>query len=472
MEGGVLDVVRAAAVMVDEHDLLHPIEEGRTVCDHGPLGIHHHQDRVGLHHLQGLRAGDEELFAEPQPVHLREGVRRGVVPLREHDEGPHAGVEHAGGDAQSRAQAVHVRVLVAHDEHVPAALDELAEGLGEEPHLDPALLGVLLLAAAVESVVGPVPDHGLVAATAESQLHGGAGSLLGLGDPGRHAHGHGQRQGGAGARLQVPGLLQQLELLLLDLGDLRSFQHAEEAAVLVPAVDASGPAAELGDQALHLGQNRRAVELPISRQLLVVVHVHQHHVGHLLRIQPLVVGGFGPIQPVLEQELFAGVAPADRHGHDLVVGAGEQDLLDRGLGGLEVGEHVQHVLSVEHGGQGVVAPDDLAVQIHQQHRDVHLADELRGGGVVVGEDGVHELLLLSGHAYQQQEHDQRDEARRAQAQVSQHPVVVPDRAGQGQQGDRQEDQDPSISFHRCSFPARRLRMTPTRPSSSSTIWKI
>ncbi len=184
------------------------------------------------------------------------------------------------------------------------------------------------------------------------------------------------------------------------------------------------------------------------------------------------MGGFGPIQPVLEQELFAGVAPADRHGHDLVVGAGEQDLLDRGLGGLEVGEHVQHVLSVEHGGQGVVAPDDLAVQIHQQHRDVHLADELRGGGVVVGEDGVHELLLLSGHAYQQQEHDQRDEARRAQAQVSQHPVVVPDRAGQGQQGDRQEDQDPSISFHRCSFPARRLRMTPTRPSSSSTIWKI
>ena len=118
------------------------------------------------------------------------------------------------------------------------------------------------------------------------------------------------------------------------------------------------------------------MELPISGQLLIIVHVHQHHIGHLLGVQPLIVGGLGPIQPVLEQKLLAGVGTMDRHGHDLKIGAGQQDLLDRRLAGLEVGQHLQHVLPLEDRRQGVVAPDDLPVQIHEQHGDIHLADQL------------------------------------------------------------------------------------------------
>ena len=336
MEGGVLDIVRAAAVMIHQDQLLHPIEEGRTVGHHGPLGVHHHHHGVGLHHLQGLRSTDQEPVAEPQPIHLPEGVGRGLVPLAEHDKGPHAAVTGAGGDAQGRAEAIHVRVLVAHDEHVSAAFDELVERLGEQAHLHATLSRVLLLLAAVEPVIGALPDHGLIAAAAESQLHGVAGALLGLGDPGRDAHGHGQGHGGTGARFQMTGLLQQPKLFLLDPADLGGFQHAEEAAVLIPAIDTSRAAAELCHQPLYLGQNRRAVELTISRQLLVVVHVYQHHKGHLLRVESLVMGGLGPIQPVLEQQLFLGVQPMDRHGHDLKVGAGQQYLLDRGLAGVEV----------------------------------------------------------------------------------------------------------------------------------------
>ena len=211
------------------------------------------------------------------------------------------------------------------------------------------------------------------------------------------------------------------------------------------------------------------MKLPIPRQLLVVVHVHQHHVGHLFGVETLIVDGLGPIQPVLKQQFLLGAHPVDRHGHDLVVGAGQQDLLDRGLRGLEVGQKLQHVLPLEHSGQGIVAPDDLTVHIHEQRRDVHLADEPRRGGGVVRKDRVHELLLPPGHAQQQKQHDDRDYARRAQAQIAQLLVIVIDRAGKGQQGEQQKDQDPPISFHRRSFPARRLRTTPTNPNSSNTI---
>ena len=179
------------------------------------------------------------------------------------------------------------------------------------------------------------------------------------------------------------------------------------------------------------------------------------------------MGGFGPIQPVLEQQLFLGVQPMDRHGHDLKVGAGQQYLLDRGLAGVEVGQHLQHVFPLEHGAQGVVVPDDLAGEVQDQGGDAHLADQLRRRGAVVREDGVHEPLLVPGYADQTQKHRHQHEDGRAETHVPQRMVIVPDRAGQRQQRHGQEDQDPSISFHRRSFPARRKRITYVSPNSSS-----
>ena len=167
----------------------------------------------------------------------------------------------AGHNAERRTERVHVRVAMAHDEHLAAVFKKLRERFREQTRFHARLPRVLLPPSAVETVVKPVLHDGLIAAAAERKLHGLPRVAFGLQNPRRDAER--QRNGNrrAGTRVDAVRLLDQRELLLLEPFGLLGFHNHQETSVLKPPIYAAEPAAKLRYKPLNLCKHRRASDL-------------------------------------------------------------------------------------------------------------------------------------------------------------------------------------------------------------------
>ncbi len=310
----------------------------------------------------------------------------------------------AGHDAERRAEAVHVGILVSHDEHVAAVFKQLEQRLREQTRLDTRLAGVVLALAAVEAVVRTVLDDDLIAASAERKFDRAARILFRLREPRRDAEADRERDGGGGAGVDAVRLFEQGKAFLLELLQLLRFQNEQEPPVVVAPVQTAEPLGQIGDQPFDLGEHRRAVHLRVAQKFLVVVDHDERHVRSLLGVQALVMHGLGAVDPVLEHE-FVLVFALYEHVHDLIVAAVQLDLQHAGrLFAVEVRRDLLHAGGIGQRGERVVVPLDASGKVEHRAGNRDVLHERVHRGLVVRKDPIHARLLMLRDVVEEQRH--------------------------------------------------------------------
>ena len=247
-EGGILDIGGGPAVMVDDH---HPGPGGEKLGDLGLLraaGVHHHHQGILPREGLGLLGGDEDVFVQGRGGQ-GSGLGLGGVGGGGPDD-PHGDPLLPGDGAHPGRGPQHVQVgeLVAHDDDLAGAGQQLREGGGHDPALDlGAALGLLGPAADEEEVLA-VFQHHLVAAPAQGHVQGQGGELLELpGVPGVPAYPHGEGGGHAVGAHDGPDLVQEGELPADEVLEPAGLQKTEVVLPAVPEEDAPGGSRPLHD---------------------------------------------------------------------------------------------------------------------------------------------------------------------------------------------------------------------------------
>ena len=413
VEGHLLDVAAAPAVVVDDRHPVAALQKLLGLHAGGAVGIHHHQEGVALGVEEGRLPGDEHaciLRHIPHAVQKRVG---GIVLGVDDDLAGLAPLAGDAADAHGRPQGVHVRVLVAHDIHRPGLVHHVAQGLGHHPglHLG-ALLGGLG-AAAVELKVALVLHHRLVAAPAQGHLQGHVGvfekALIVVGIP---AHADGERGVDAAVGGDLPDGVENVELLP---GKGLIILFGEEEEVAVPVVAQKQAAGELrpvpelfiqgGPQGAALGLGAGLDEL-----LIVIQHQNGHHrAAHVQGLAHLL--GVGDIHPVGGGQ-GAGILLLVAQGAEDPVGAAVPGEKLRPLAlslqepvGVKAGEHLihrglEHLLRPgEEGHKRIVAPEDVpGGDVKHQHGQGRIEHVAAAGAVQPAVDLLHILPhALLGH---------------------------------------------------------------------------
>ena len=262
-------------------------------------------------------------------MHGINGPFNGGVHLIQHKAGGATHQHGAAHQAQGRPHAIHIRVPVADDKHLIRGFHQLAQGLGEQPGLDPGIPGGHLPLAPIKGIAGAPLHHRLVASPAQGQLHPVAGGFFRGGDPVGHPHGYGQGDGLAGAGIDLPHRIQQGEALPFQLRQPGRLKHHEKFGYVVASIHPVDGADKIADLPLHLGKHRVPVELLIRVQVVIVVDLDDGHSGHLLFIQPGIMEGLRPIHPILKGQMpDAPAGSLDSHVHQLEAAA----VIIQGLG--------------------------------------------------------------------------------------------------------------------------------------------
>ena len=430
IESRICDIGGGPAVVVDHRHLVHRLQQ--ILAHHllGPVGVHHHQQAVGVGQQDGILLGEEHILVLAQPPQPLGHLAGRVLPGLLDDVHRRALLPGHGAHAGGGADAVHVGVLVAHDKHPGGVGHQLAQGVGHDPALD---LGALLqlLGAAVELKVELVLDNRLVAAPAQGHLHRQGRVLEQLGQ-GVGVLADSDGQGGLDARGadHLPHRLQDGELALLKLGQKPLLKDKEVAVPLVPAEQPLGRGHPLGqplvDAAAHGGAG--GVGGPLH-QLLIVVHGENphHRPGGIVDVPHL--GEVGDVHPVGGGQV---APPALILGADQVAEDQEAPLPEAHLGGaLSLALHEPAGGEVRHrrGDFGVeqvlplagelekavVGPDDLVVLRPEDHHGQRGVDHgILGGRVHVAGDALDvfdDLLLPLGVAAPEVEVEHRHHRR-------------------------------------------------------------
>ena len=176
--------------------------------------------------------------------------------------------------AHRSAHGVHVRILMAHDEHPAALTDELHEGVGGDTGADLAPVLCLPGSAAEEGEVQPVLHHRLVAAPAQGHFDGQGGKFIALLKGGTvHTQADGQ---GGGKTCRVGNLvdgLQHGEFLLHGLPQVPLFKDKQKPVLFQPTEKPVIPLRPLGDGVVNPGgEAGDGAFRQVLGQLVIVVH--------------------------------------------------------------------------------------------------------------------------------------------------------------------------------------------------------
>ena len=174
----VLDIIRRAAVMVDDRDLVDGLEQRLALDIGGTVDVHDDEQRVEVaHDHRVLRADEHALVLALRLQTLDQIARHGVLTV--YDDVDRLVLDARGADHACRsADGVHVAVLVTHDEHLRRIADQLAERIGDYATLDLGAFFDLLAQTAEELEAVTVLDDGLIAAARERHVDGKTGVLV------------------------------------------------------------------------------------------------------------------------------------------------------------------------------------------------------------------------------------------------------------------------------------------------------
>lgn len=108
-------------MVVDHRHLVHRLQQ--ILAHHllGPVGVHHHQQAVGVGQQDGILLGEEHILVLAQPPQPLGHLAGRVLPGLLDDVHRRALLPGHGAHAGGGADAVHVGVLVAHDKHPGAS---------------------------------------------------------------------------------------------------------------------------------------------------------------------------------------------------------------------------------------------------------------------------------------------------------------------------------------------------------------
>ena len=299
-EGGVFNVTGSPAVVVDDCHPVAGLQQLRTLHHIGAVGIHHQQQRPGLHLQKGLGAGNKHILVLRQGTQLLQH-RLGGVTLQIDDHLSFlAPLPGNAAKARRGAHGIHVGKAVTHNIDLSGIGHQLAEGVGHDPGLDLGALLRGLAAAAIELEIHLSPDHRLVAAPAEGHLQGQIGVFIEfLHAVGTAADADGERGMDALAHLDVPDGIQNGEFLLhkvLIVLFLEQEQIAVPLGLQQQPLSGGGPVVQL---LVDLGENGAAggVGAGLHQILVVVQHQNRRHWAgcHILFLKDIRVSGIHPV---------------------------------------------------------------------------------------------------------------------------------------------------------------------------------
>ena len=274
-----IDIIRRPAVMVDDADLGNCLQQRLAFHLAGPVRIHHHQGTAVVAHQQRVLTGNKDVpvFGNlPNLVHQPLG---GIVFQIQNDIRffpflPAQTVHTHGG-----THRVQIRVLVSHDEHLAALVDQLRHGIGHHPGTNLAAVIRFLGTPAVEGEVEAIFDHRLIAAPAQRHFNRQRREFVALIiRRSIHAQAKGNRRANSCRIRHLMDLLQQRELILNGLIQSALFKNKQEPVPFQLAKQSLIAFRPLGDGIIELGVHggNRAVS-QILGQLVIVVHQDDGH---------------------------------------------------------------------------------------------------------------------------------------------------------------------------------------------------
>ena len=219
IQGSVGNIRGSPAVVVDYRHLMARLQQIQPDHLFWPVGIHHHQQGVGVRHQNGILNRQKRVLIlrqTPQTLgHIAAGVGAGLL----NNMHWRAFFSGNGTDTRRRAYAVHVGIAVPHDQHLRGRGRQLPQGVGHDPALDLGTLLQLLGTSTVELKVDLVFNNRLVAAPGQGHLHRQRGVLKQLIQSLRvPANADGQRGRNAVGTQDSMDRVQHGELPLLELG--------------------------------------------------------------------------------------------------------------------------------------------------------------------------------------------------------------------------------------------------------------
>ncbi|MPM44452.1 hypothetical protein SDC9_91130 [bioreactor metagenome] len=396
MQRGIVDMFRTAPVMVYHHHAPRRFNEPRRNQRTDALGIHDYENACRAYQALRLLGRDEHAAVHMVLTNqFQRAVDHSVVVVQ-HDESPCPRLFDAGGNAQRRADAVHIRPFVADDHYVPGVFKHLPERLAEEPHLHAGLHGLRLAFAAVKHISAAFFDDGLISPAPERNLHCLPRAFVRTRNAVVCANGDGERNLHARAGFYGVRLLQKRKALFFEFRQRACFKNDEEAPVFVPAVDAVERFHHFGDQPLHLAEHAGTVERNIRRQFFIVVYIDQCHIRHLFFKQALIMRRLGAVDPILKHQFAVVLFPVGGYAHHLINAAGELHWrCNERRGKVEVRLNQANIRVFVKLFEYLVTPDDLAARFNKRAGNGNAVDQFSSQRGIFGKHIVHLLLSFA-----------------------------------------------------------------------------
>ena len=230
-----IDIIRSPAVMVHHADLGNGVQKGLALHLVRPVGIHHHQQALGVSLEQSVLTGNEGvgIFRHSiQPLQQLTGCislhiqnNLGLLPL----------FPAQAANAHRRTQGVQVCIFMAHHKYLAALSDELGQGIGRNPGADLGAVVRFLGAAAVEGEIIPVLDDRLIPAPGQGHLNAERSKIIALFKADAvPSNSQGDGSGNPGGTDHLANFLQEVELVLNGHLQIPDLKHKEEPVSLQP----------------------------------------------------------------------------------------------------------------------------------------------------------------------------------------------------------------------------------------------
>ena len=390
-EGGVLDIGRGDAVVVDDGDAVAGREQVGVLHPLGAVDVDDDQKRppVGAQHRLGLAHEDIFVF-RLLAQHGDQTLRRVLFEIRDD---VHADAEFArqAAHADGGADRVEIREAVAHDDHARRVAHKLGQRGGHDAGFDLGPPLDLAAAAAVKVEVQTVFDDGLVAAARESQLGRHLGELHRLLQRlAVHAETQGERGVDARGADDLVYLLDDGEFSFLERVEIAPLEHEDIAVAVIAPQDRLALVRPLGQ--LVVDRVAQVVLDALGLVLRQLVEIVDHdHAGDRAAVfkfdaDAVILGDVDPIGDAHEGALLVGVLRTDDVAVELVLLsvdlqqtgilglALEQPFARKarhGVGNARVKARARFAAHVE---EHLVAPDDARVgqmEDRDRQREIH-----------------------------------------------------------------------------------------------------
>ena len=172
VEHGLIDIIRSAAMVVDDDDAADGFEQRLAFDLIGPVCVDDDEQALRIGREQSLLPRQEKVVILRKRLQLCQQLAAGVG-VRVHDDvGLLALLAAQARNARCRAERIEIGHFMAHDEHAARLCDELGKGRGHHTGFDLRAALRLLRAPAEEREVIAVLDDGLIAAAGQRHFNG------------------------------------------------------------------------------------------------------------------------------------------------------------------------------------------------------------------------------------------------------------------------------------------------------------